>query len=214
MNKINILIAEDHKLLRETMSFTLGADNRFKVVATCSTAEMAVELSSQLLPEVVIMDINLPVMDGFEATQLIRKMSPLSKILALSLYSQPSYAKRMFQHGAMGYVTKNSSSEEMIEAITTICEGKKYICQEVKNILTEHAIIGNRDKIGYHLLSNREIEIISFVKKGNSSKEIALSLGITSKTVEVHRYNILRKLNLKNSAALVNYINSASAGLN
>jgi two-component system invasion response regulator UvrY len=207
--KISILIADDHTLVRETWSFILNTDNRFKVIAESGSGEEAVELSKQLRPNIVIMDINLPGMNGIEATQLIRKFSPASRILGVSLHTQPTYARKMIQKGAMGYVTKNSSREEMFKAITEIQAGRRYICEEIKNILSEQVINGEDQQGGLNALSQREIEIINFIKKGFSSKEIAENLDISVKTVEVHRYNILKKLNLKNSAALVNYINNS-----
>lgn len=209
MEKITILIADDHMLVRETWSFILNTDPRFKVIAESGSGEEAVELAKQLRPNIVIMDINLPGMNGIEATQLIRKFSPASKILGVSLHTQPTYARKMIQKGAMGYVTKNSSREEMFKAIMEVHEGRRYICDEIKNILSEQVLNGEDQPTGLNALSQREIEIINFIKKGFSSKEIAESLDISVKTVEVHRYNILKKLNLKNSAALVNYINNS-----
>lgn len=209
MEKITILIADDHTLVRETWSFILNTDERFTVVAESGSGEEAVELAKQLRPDVVIMDINLPGMNGIEATQLIRKYSPASKILGVSLHTQPTYARKMIQKGAMGYVTKNSSREEMFKAITEVQQGRRYICEEIKNILSEQVINGEDQSGGVNALSQREIEIIQFIKKGFSSKEIAESLDISVKTVEVHRYNVLKKLNLKNAAALVNYVNNS-----
>ena len=113
----------------------------------------------------------------------------------------------------MGYVTKNSSREEMFRAIIEVYHGKKYVCEEIKNILSEQVISGDDQHSGLNSLSQREIEIISFIKKGYSSKEIADALNISVKTVEVHRYNILKKLNLKNAAALVNFINNSQLDL-
>jgi two-component system invasion response regulator UvrY len=195
--------------VRETWSFILNTDERFNVVAESGSGEDAVEQAKLLRPNVVIMDINLPGINGIEATQLIRKFSPGSKILGVSLHTQPTYARKMIQKGASGYVTKNSSREEMFKAIMEIQGGKKYICDEIKNILSEQVISGDEPNAGLNSLSQREIEIIAFIKKGNSSKEIADALNISVKTVEVHRYNILKKLNLKNAAALVNFINNS-----
>lgn len=210
MEKITILIADDHTLVRETWSFILNTDERFKVVAESGSGEEAVEMAKQLRPNIVIMDINLPGMNGIEATQMIRKFSPASRILGVSLHTQPTFARKMIQKGAMGYVTKNSSREEMFKAITEIQAGRRYICEEIKNILSEQVINGEEQQGGgLNSLSQREIQIIQFIKKGFSSKEIAENLDISVKTVEVHRYNILKKLNLKNSAALVNYINNS-----
>jgi two-component system invasion response regulator UvrY len=209
MDKITILIADDHTLVRETWSFILNTDPRFNVVAESGSGEEAVELAKKLRPQVAIMDINLPGINGIEATQQIRKYSPGTKVLGVSLHTQPTYARKMMQKGAMGYVTKNSSREEMFKAIMEIQGGKKYICDEIKNILSEQVISGDDPQTGLNSLSQREIEIIAYIKKGFSSKEIADALSISVKTVEVHRYNILKKLNLKNAAALVNFINNS-----
>ena len=208
-DKITILIADDHTLVRETWSFILNSDPRFYVVAECGSGEEAVEMAKNLRPEVVIMDINLPGINGIEATELVKKFSPNSKIVGVSLHTQPTYARKMMQKGATGYVTKNSSKEEMFKAIVEVYNGRKYVCEEIKNILSEQVISGEDQPMGLNALSQREIEIISFIKKGHSSKEIADALGISVKTVEVHRYNILKKLNLKNAAALVNFINNS-----
>jgi len=207
MEPTTILIADDHTLVRETMGYILNSDPRFKVVADSGTGEEAIELAKNLRPSVVIMDINLPGINGIEATELIRKFCPGTKILGVSLHTQPSYARKMIQKGANGYVTKNSSKEEMVRAILEVNGGGKYICNEIKNNLTEQVIAGSEKKPGLNSLSQREIEIISLIRKGDSSKEIADALNISVKTVEVHRYNILRKLGLKNTAALVNFIN-------
>jgi DNA-binding NarL/FixJ family response regulator len=154
------------------------------------------------------MDINLPGINGIEATHLIRKFSPGSKIIGVSLHTQPAYARKMIQEGAMGYVTKNSPCEEMFQAIIEVQNRRKYICEAIKDIISGNAPGSDRRRAGLNLLSRREIEIIDLVKKGFSSKTIGDALKISFKTVEVHRYNILKKLHLKNSAAMVNYINN------
>ena len=213
MEKITLLITDDHKLIREAWSSILNSDPRFKVIAETASGEEAVELAKQLRPNVVILDINLPGMNGFEVIPLIRKFSPGSKILGVSLHTQPTYARKMIQKGALGYVTKNSSREEMFKAIIEIHNGRKYICDEIKTILSEQMLSGDEQPSGLNALSQREIEIISFIKKGHSSKEIADILSLSAKTIEVHRYNLMKKLNLKNTAALVNFINNSELGI-
>lgn len=206
-DKITILIVDDHKLIRDTWSFILNSDERFRVIAETDSGQQAIELASSNNPEIILMDINMSPMNGFEATKEIRKISPSSKIIGVSMHSQPAYAKKMLQMGASGYITKNSSKEEMITAISEVAAGNKYICNEVKTILSEQ-ILEDAEKPDVNLLSQREVEIIDLIKQGQSSKEIAQHLNITLKTVEVHRHNILKKLNLKNTAALVNFINN------
>ena len=209
MKKITILITEDHTLIRQTWNFLLNSDPRLQVIADCGSGEEAVEIAGKMRPDVVIMDINLRGISGIEATPLIRKYSPGSKILGVSLHSQPAYARKMIQQGAMGYVTKNSSGEEMIKAIVEVHNNRKYICDEIKSILSEQMVNGDSPSEGLNSLSKREIDIIGYIKQGFSSREIADSINISVKTVEVHRYNILKKLKMKNVAALVNYINNS-----
>jgi len=212
MTHITILIADDHKLIRDTWSFILNTDNRFKVVAECSNGEEAIEQAKQKRPQIVLMDINMTPVSGLEATRQIRKVSPGSKIIGVSMHSQPAYAKKMLQIGAKGYVTKNSSRDEMFKAIMEVHHGNRYICDEVKNIISEQ-IMDDSPSQGINALSERELQIVKLIKEGFSSKEISGQLNISLKTVEVHRHNILKKLNLKNSAALVNYINTYAVDL-
>ena len=211
MNKITILIADDHKLIRETWAVILNSDPRFQVIAACGNAEEAVELARTKNPNVILMDINMTPVSGFEATQQIRKILPASKIIGVSMHSQPAYANKMLQIDARGYVTKNSSKEEMVNAILEVNDGKKYICDEIRNIISDQ-LLDDKENTGPNIntLTEREIQIINLIKEGLSSKEIALDLNISLKTVEVHRHNILKKLKLKNSASLVNFINTTA----
>ena len=207
MEKITILLVDDHKLIRDSWSFILNSDPRFSVVDETSSGEEAIEIAGKKKPMIILMDVNMTPVNGFDATKQIQKVSPESKVIAVSMHTMPAYAKRMMQLGAMGYVTKNSSKDEMLTAIIEVNEGRKYICEEVKNILAQQELDENAEG-DMNNLSRREIDIIKLIKEGNSSKEIALKLDISLKTVEVHRYNILKKLRLKNTAALVNYINA------
>jgi len=211
MEKTTILIVDDHKLIRETSSFVLQSDPSFKVIAECGSAEEALEAAKHLRPDIVLLDINLPGMNGLEATLQFRKYSPGSKILGLSMHLQPTYARQMIRNGAMGYVTKNSSTKEMFHALKEIQAGRKYICKEIKEILANKMISDKQEK-DIHDLTHREVQIINYMKKGYSSKEIARALITAVKTVEVHRYNILKKLNLKNAAALIDFVNKNYSG--
>jgi DNA-binding NarL/FixJ family response regulator len=208
MEKISILLVDDHKLIRDSWSFILNSDSRFEVTAETSSGEEAIVLAKDKKPNIVLMDVNMTPVNGFDATKQIHKVSPESRVIAVSMHTMPAYAKRMLQLGAMGYVTKNSSKEEMITAIVEVSNGKKYICEEVKNILAAQELDENSSEADMNNLSRREIDIIKLIKEGLSSREIALQLDISLKTVEVHRYNILKKLKLKNTAALVNFINT------
>lgn len=208
MEKITILLVDDHKLIRESWSFILNSDPRFQVIGETSNADDAVEFAKEKKPQIVLMDINMTPVNGFEATKLVRKYSPGSKIIGISMHSMPAYARRMLQMGAMGYVTKNSSKDELLTSIMEVTSGRKYVCDEVKNILAQQELVEDGGQPDMNVLSRREIDIVQLIKEGMSSKEIAIRLEISLKTVEVHRYNILKKLSLKNTAALVNFINA------
>jgi len=208
MKKVSIMIVDDHTLIRETWSFLLGKNENFEVVAECGEGERAIELARDKRPDVVLLDINMAPMSGFEVLKMIRKYSPGSKIIGVSMHSQPAYAKKMLRLGAKGYVTKNSPRQEMLEAISEVSNNQVYICQEVKNILSEQMLNGDQANPDINNLSDREMQIVRALKEGLSSKEIASELNISLKTVEVHRHNILKKLKLKNTVSLINFINS------
>lgn len=208
MEKITILIVDDHTMVRESLTSLLNSDPRFEVVGAVGSGEEAIESARQLRPHVVTMDINLSGMNGPDAARMVRIVSPGSKILAISMHTQPGYVKKMTASGATGYITKNASGEEMIRAIIETRHSRKYFGDEIKTILAGQTMPGDDSKTGLNSISKREIDIIGCISQGFSSREIAGSLNISVKTVEVHRYNIMKKLNLKNVAALVDYINT------
>lgn len=179
-----------------------------EVVGKSGEFDEAIEMIKTKRPDIVLLDINLPGGSGLDAVPLIRKFAPGTRIIAVSMHSQPVYAKKMLQLGAKGYVTKNSSHEEMYMAIDTVMEGKTYICQEIKNIISEQAMQDEPTGPDIKELSLREIEIVRLIKSGHSSKEIAAQLNISTRTAEVHRHNILKKLKLKNTASLISFINT------
>jgi DNA-binding NarL/FixJ family response regulator len=209
MEKITILLVDDHKLIRDSWCYILNNDPRFQVIGEKGDGNEAIEFVKKTKPQIVLMDVNMTPVNGFDATKQIHKCSPGSKVIGISMYCLPAYAKRMMQMGAMGYVTKNSSKDEMIEAILEVNNGKKYVCDEVKDILAHQELEEEGSGVpDMNVLSQREIEIVQLIREGLSSKEISWRLDISLKTVEVHRYNILKKLSLKNTASLVNFINS------
>lgn len=208
MAKITVLIVDDHTLIRETWSFLLGRNENFEVIAEVGDGQKAIDIARDKRPNIVLLDINMTPLNGFDVLKMIRKQSPGSKVIAVSMHSQPAYAKKMLRMGAKGYITKNSPRQEMLDAIMDVYNGNTYICQEVKNILSDQMLNEEDAAAGLNQLSEREIEVISQIRDGLSSKEIADRLAISIKTVEVHRHNILKKLKVKNTASLINYINS------
>lgn len=209
MAKITVLIVDDHTLIRETWSFLLGRNENFEVIAEVGDGQKAIDIARDKRPNIVLLDINMTPLNGFDVLKMIRKQSPGSKVIAVSMHSQPAYAKKMLRMGAKGYITKNSPRQEMLDAIMDVQNGNTYICQEVKNILSDQMLSEEDTGAGLNQLSEREIEVINQIRDGLSSKEIADRLAISIKTVEVHRHNILKKLKVKNTASLINYINSS-----
>lgn len=130
--KIRIVLVDDHQMIRETWRFLLSRDERLEVIAECSSGAEAIESAEQHQPDVMLMDINMSPVNGFEATRKIVKKHPHIHIIGVSVNDQPGYARNMLQLGAKGYVTKNSSFQEMVHAILEVTEGKTYICKEVR----------------------------------------------------------------------------------
>lgn len=209
MSKIQILITDSYKLNRENLSYVLNADSRFEVMAECAAPEEAVEVAKSISPDIILMKINDPFISELEATRQLNDISPSTSIIGISTNPQPAFAKKLMQRGVKGVVTKNSSRGEMIRAILEVSQGNKYICSEVRNIVTEQHFSESENES--HSLTRREIQVISFIKTGMSSKEIASRMSISLRTVQAHRYNILKKLNLKNAASLVHFMNTKAA---
>ena len=207
MNKIRVIIVEDQQILRQLWIEIFNGRGNIEVVGECGKQDEAIELISLKKPDIVLLDINLEQGSGIDALPLIRKISPRTRTIVLTMHDQPAYAKKMLQLGARGYVTKNSTIEEMFEAIDEVMENREYVCDEIKDILSDHALNEKIEGPDIKKLSLREIEIIKLMKEGLSSREISSVLYIGIRTVEVHRHNILKKLKLKNTASMVNFIN-------
>ncbi|MGZ5221924.1 MAG: response regulator [Chitinophagaceae bacterium] len=207
MEKITILITDDHYLVREALRLLLDEDPRFFVAASTGSGEEAIEIAQQINPDIVLMDISLPGISGLETTKAMRGISSTVKILGMSMQAKPAYALKMIRNGANGYVTKNSSFEEMCKAIIQVHSNHTYLCDEIKDNIANISLSNDDPETQVSAISDREAEVIEFVKKGYSSKQIAECLKISKKTIEAHRYNIMRKLKLKNVAALVNHFN-------
>lgn len=213
MKKISMVTVDDHQLIREMWNQLFSTEPEIEIVGQCGGMEEGVEMIKKLRPDIVLLDINLSGGSGLEAVPLIRKFAPGTRIIAVSMHKQPAYAKKMMQMGAKGYVTKNSSHKEILEAVKTVMNGQTYICIEIKNIISEKALNDNNKEPDIKELSLREIELIKLLKEGFSSKEIAQQMNISTRTAEVHRHNILKKLGLKNTASLINFINTTDLSL-
>ena len=206
--KIRIIIADDHLLIAETWATLINMDPEFEVVKVYDNTKSLIDEITDVKPDIAILDININPFSGIEATKMIKKLAPGTKIIGVSMHNQPSFAKKMIRNGATGYVTKNSNKVEMYDAIRAVMKGEKYICAEIQRNITNQLLVDEDDN-KLSKLTEREIEIIKLIKNGSTNKEIAETLFLSPRTVETHRARILKKLGLKNSLSLVKYINES-----
>lgn len=213
MKEIKLIIVEDHTMVREMWKILLTPAKGFKILADCGNIAEAKELIQNLKADVIMLDLNLAGDSGFDLIPDIVHYAEDTKLLVVSMHSLVSYAKKAMRMGASGYVTKNSTNDELIDAIREVANGKKYICKEVSALMSGDSSLASEDSPDINNLSSREIEIVQFIKKGKSSKEIAETLELSLRTVEAHRYNILHKLKLKNTASLISFIAKTDIGI-
>jgi DNA-binding NarL/FixJ family response regulator len=208
MKKIRILIAEDHKMIRETWTSILNSDQRFEVIAAFSNTTEAILFAQKEHPDIILMDINILPLNGFQATERLFQLSPEYKVIGLSYHSEMVTVQKMLAAGARGYLTKNSGCEELMEAIVRVHEGGIYICSEIRDKGFEVVALSRLKSPATVLLTNKEIQISHFIHDGLRSKEIAGKMNISVRTVSVHRYNIFKKLNINSSISLISLLNS------
>ncbi len=203
---IKILIADDHQLFREGLVNLLSDAEEIEIVAQAENGKEAIELAKQFNPDIVIMDIGMPVMKGVEATRILSKEKPEIKVIALSMHADSQYIKEMLEAGAFGYVFKNCTYDQLIEAIQNVYGGKKHLGEEITEIILQD-YLGKEDKPPVHdpKLTQREFEILKLFAEGKTAREVADTLFISVKTVGTHKQNILEKLELKTTADLVKY---------
>jgi DNA-binding NarL/FixJ family response regulator len=209
VKKISVLIVEDHKLMRETCTSLLNSDARFKVVSACGDSMEAISVAKLKRPNIILMDINVPPLNGFQATSRLFEAVPHSKVIALSFHAEMVYVQKMFASGAKGYMTKNSGCAELMKAIVRVNAGGQYICAEMRDKGFDTAPSSQIKKTPVCLLTNKEVQISHFIQNGLRVKEIAGQLNISPRTVDAHRYNIFRKLKVNNVASMILLLNSA-----
>lgn len=204
MNKIKILLVDDHQLFRNGLKILLDAFDEFEIAGEAGNGEELLKIMENTESNIVLMDIDMPVMDGIEASRRALELDPEIKIIALSMYGEEEYYHRMVEAGAKGFILKDSDINEVKDAILTVYQGGNYFSQE----LLQHVIqkIRSRETETRHAsLSKREKEILLKICEGLSNQEIADTLFISKRTVDKHRANLLSKTQSKNTASLILY---------
>jgi DNA-binding NarL/FixJ family response regulator len=204
---IRLLIADDHQLVREGLKAILETHPDVRVVAEAENGQEAVRLARETKPDVVIMDVSMPQLNGIDATRRILSEVPETKIVALSVHSDRRFAAEMLQAGACGYVLKDCAVEELEHAVRAVLSGEVYLCTAVVGLLVEHYIRhpATREENPALALSEREREVLQCLAEGRSIKEIADLLHLGVKTVETHRQRIMKKLGLRSLPELTKY---------
>ncbi|MCX6899780.1 MAG: response regulator transcription factor [Verrucomicrobia bacterium] len=205
--KTRVLLADDHKIMREGLRSLLAVTPGVEVVGEASDGRTAVQLVLKLMPDVVVMDIGMPDLNGVDATRQIKTRAPRTKVIALSLHSDERFIAGMFKAGASGYLLKDGAFEELAHAIRTVADGHTYLCPRiaktvVKDYLRDAQTAANS---GGHALSDREREVLQLVAEGKSTKEIAGRLDVSVKTIETHRTRIMERLGVHSVAELTKY---------
>ncbi len=204
---MRIILADDHKIIRDGLNSLLAQEEDIEVVAQAKTGHETVELVAKFVPNVVIMDIAMPDMNGIEATRHIINSFENVKIIALSMHSDRKFVIEMLKAGASGYLLKNCAFEELANAIRTVTAGKTYLSPSITDVVVDNYVRGSGDNEPsvFSVLTRREREVLQLLAESKTTKQVAIILHISPKTVETHRLKIMKKLDLNNMAALTKY---------
>ena len=208
MKKLRVLLADDHIVMRAGLRALLDRQSNFEVVGECENGREAVELTGSLRPDVVVMDVGMPGLNGIEATKTIVDRHSSPAVVILSMHADESYVMRALKAGARGYLLKDSAAADLIGAIQAVSQGRSFFSPKVSRILAEDyvRILKQKGDVDtYDLLTSREREILQLLAEGKANKEVATALNISPYTVETHSSHILQKLNLHTPAELVLY---------
>lgn len=205
---LRILLADDHTIMRNGLRLLLERQSDFVVVAEAENGREAVELAVRESPDIVIMDIGMPVLNGIEAAKRISDVQPKTAVVVLSMHSDESYILRALKSGARGYLLKDSAEADLIGAVRAVAAGKAFFSPAVSKVLADDYIRQIQQKgveDSYELLTTRERELLQLVAEGRSTKEIASQLNLSPHTVDTHRGNIMHKLNVHSVPELILY---------
>lgn len=203
---IKVLMVDDHKIVRQGLCSLLKNEAGVEVIGETGDGRTAIKLARDLKPDVIIMDVNMPGMDGIDTTRRIVNDVPGVNIVALSMHSKKSFIVEMLRAGASGYVLKDRAFDELVRAIRAVMDGRRYLCPKATGIIVDNYVLEHPDKLSSDaLLTVREREILKMLAEGKPSKEVALILNIGTKTVDACRRRIMQKLNVQSIAELVKY---------
>ncbi len=202
---IKVLVADDHPVVRKGIQTYLAKQKNMRLVGEAVDGDEALRKARELSPDVVLMDISMPGMNGLAVTEVLRKEAPDMKVLILSVHSNKQYIFRVIQAGAHGYVSKEAPPEEVLRAIESVYEGEPHFSEDVRRDALNQFVIGGGKKPPFAQLTSREREVLIQIADGQSNKEIADKLNIGVRTIETHRERIMRRLNIHSVAGLTKY---------
>jgi DNA-binding NarL/FixJ family response regulator len=206
--KIRVLLADDHGVVRKGLRFLLESEPDMEVAGEASDGREAVDLTGKLSPDIVVMDIAMPRLNGIDATAQVVKHYPAVGVIVLSMHSDEEYLVRTLSAGAKGYLLKDSAESDLVSAVRTVAKGKPFFSAAISQTLLEDYLRQLQQKglsDSYDLLTDREKEVLQLLAEGKSNKEVATVLDVSPYTVETHRTHIMQKLNLHNTAEIVLY---------
>lgn len=205
---VRIVLADDHNIIRDGLKSMLEKQSNLEVVAEADNGRNAVDIVRQTVPDVVVMDVGMPELNGIDATRQILSESPKTKILALSMHSDKQFVLTMLKSGASGYLLKNCVFNELIQAIDTVVNNKTYLSPSIANLVLEELVTSQNNQAssaGRTILTGREREVLQLLTEGKTTKQIAAELHVSVSTVETHRRQTMEKLNLHSIAELTKY---------
>jgi DNA-binding NarL/FixJ family response regulator len=207
MSKLRVFVADDHAVLRDGLKALVSAQPDMEIVGEAENGQATYEKAKELMPDVVLMDISMPELNGVQATELLIRDCPRTKILVLTAYKDRGYLDRLLKVGASGFILKLSAAEELIGAIRLVAEGKTYLDPQMVDRIAEGYVRSKtlKGEVRQRELTSREEEVLQLIARGYSNKEISTQLKIAVKTVESHKANLMQKLELRSRTEIVRY---------
>ena len=209
MSKIRVLLADDHTIVRQGLRALLDSQEDIEVVGEAEDGRQAFEKTKELIPDIVVIDITMPNLNGIEATRQIKKQNPEIKVLVLTVHDNEEYIHQILQAGASGYLLKESAVTDLVSAINAVKKGGIFLSPAISKVVVKdyirHAEEGTGDFDSLNILTNREREVLQLIAEGHTNREVANILKLSVKTVDVHRSHIMEKLNIHDVTGLVKY---------